>query len=124
MGSVAQGRVQVLLSTEMAARGLDIPRLSHVLNFDPPSSLREYVHRAGRVGRISSLTPGKAGTVVTFVGSDEEAGGMVEMARELRVDLGEIELVGGEAIIKKGVGLSEGKGKLGASNPSVSPLQP
>jgi ATP-dependent RNA helicase DeaD len=97
---VSTGKIQVVLSTEMAARGLDIPRLSHVLNFDPPSSLREYVHRAGRVGRLSSLTPGREGTVITLATGEEEVETMVEMAKELRVNLREVELVNGEAVVR------------------------
>lgn len=69
---ISSGKAQVLLCTEMGARGLDIPRLSHVLNFDLPSGAREYVHRAGRVGRISSLTPNRRGTVVTMAVGDEQ----------------------------------------------------
>jgi ATP-dependent RNA helicase DeaD len=95
---VATGAVQVLLATEMAARGLDVPRLSHVVNFDPPSSLREYVHRAGRVGRLSSKTPGRAGTVVNFVGSDAGAAGVLEMATELGVALDEVTFDMGEPV--------------------------
>jgi ATP-dependent RNA helicase DeaD len=94
---IASGRLQVLLSTEMAARGLDLPRLSHVVNFDMPSSLREYVHRAGRVGRLSSLTPGRAGTVLTFCTSLAEVDTMLEMGKELGVRMGEVRLVAGQA---------------------------
>lgn len=55
LNALSAGRLQVLLSTEMASRGLDFgPRLTHVLNFDPPATPREYLHRAGRVGRIGS----------------------------------------------------------------------
>ncbi len=100
LGAVRSGAHQVLLSTEMAARGLDIPRLSHVFNFDPPTSLREYVHRAGRVGRLSSLTPGRAGTVVTFVDAPEEADALCEMARELGVAMGEVRLESGTAEVR------------------------
>ena len=94
---IAKGRMQVLLSTEMAARGLDLPRLSHVVNFDLPSSLREYVHRAGRVGRLSSLTPGRAGTVITFCASAAEVSAMLEMGKELGVRMAELKLQGGQA---------------------------
>jgi hypothetical protein len=84
IADVSSGKAQVLLATEMGARGLDIPRLSHVLNFDAPSGPREYVHRAGRVGRLSSLTPGRRGTVVTMpVGASQYA----QMLRMLRGDL-------------------------------------
>lgn len=95
---IQSGQNQVLLSTEMAARGLDIPRLSHVVNFDPPSSLREYVHRAGRVGRLSSTTPGKKGTIVSFVTSDREVAAMTAAATELGVQLSELTFEFGEPV--------------------------
>lgn len=60
------GRALVLVATEHASRGLDLPRLSHVVNFDPPRTATSYVHRAGRVGRIGS----PEGLVVSFVEGD------------------------------------------------------
>lgn len=56
------GKVQVLLATEVAARGLDIPGLTHVFNFDLPTDGDHYLHRAGRTGRS-----GQPGTVVSIV---------------------------------------------------------
>jgi ATP-dependent RNA helicase DeaD len=84
---ITSGKAQIMLSTEMAARGLDIPRLSHVLNFDLPHNAREYIHRSGRAGRISSLTPGKAGVVVNFVHTEDELAHMRSIANELKVSL-------------------------------------
>jgi superfamily II DNA/RNA helicase len=55
-------RVKVLVATDVAARGLDIPDVSHVINFDQPQSYDDYVHRIGRTGR-----GGKSGTALTFV---------------------------------------------------------
>jgi ATP-dependent RNA helicase RhlE len=55
-------KVRVLVATDVAARGLDIPNVSHVINFDQPASYEDYVHRIGRTGR-----GGKRGSALTFV---------------------------------------------------------
>ncbi len=55
-------RVRVLVATDVAARGLDIPNVSHVINFDQPTTYEDYVHRIGRTGR-----GGKRGHALTFV---------------------------------------------------------
>ena len=52
------GRAPILVATSVAARGLDIPGVKHVVNFDMPSCIDEYVHRIGRTGRCGNL--GKA----------------------------------------------------------------
>lgn len=56
------GRVPVLVATDVAARGLDISTVTHVINFDVPTSPDVYVHRIGRTGRV-----GRSGRAVTFV---------------------------------------------------------
>jgi superfamily II DNA/RNA helicase len=62
------GNVPVLVATDVAARGLDIEHIAHVVNFDPPAEHKEYVHRTGRTGRA-----GNDGTAVTFVLPDQQA---------------------------------------------------
>jgi len=56
------GELRVLVATNVAARGLDIPEVSHVVNYDMPQNLEEYVHRIGRTARM-----GRDGTAITFV---------------------------------------------------------
>lgn len=55
-------KAKVLVATDVAARGLDIPNVSHVINFDTPQTYDDYVHRIGRTGR-----GGKSGIALTFV---------------------------------------------------------
>ena len=59
-----EGRVKVLVATDVAARGLDIPDVSHVINFDQPNTYDDYIHRIGRTARA-----GKQGKALTFVSS-------------------------------------------------------
>lgn len=56
--------VKVMVATDVAARGLDIPNVSHVINFDTPSTYEDYIHRIGRTGRA-----GASGAAYTFVES-------------------------------------------------------
>ena len=57
-----QSKARVLVATDVAARGLDIPNVSHVINFDTPTTYDDYVHRIGRTGR-----GGKTGSALTFI---------------------------------------------------------
>jgi ATP-dependent RNA helicase RhlE len=66
--SFADGKVQVLVATDVAQRGLDIEGISHVVNYDVPRNPEDYVHRIGRTGRA-----GAEGTAVTFMTGGELA---------------------------------------------------
>jgi len=61
------GRCPVLVATDVAARGLDIPNVLHVINYDMPNSIDDYVHRIGRTGRC-----GNHGTAIAFVNEDNK----------------------------------------------------
>jgi len=60
------GRFKVLVATDIAARGLDIDGIEHVVNYEVPHSADQYVHRAGRTGRAEAT-----GTALTLVAADE-----------------------------------------------------
>ena len=88
------GDVRVLVATDVAARGIDVDGISHVINFDPPEDREGYVHRIGRTGRA-----GRTGVGVTFVASDQ-AGDVGRIASALEAKLsdhpGERDLADGE----------------------------
>jgi superfamily II DNA/RNA helicase len=60
------GKVDVLVATDVAARGIDVERISHVINFDPPADSETYVHRIGRTGRA-----GRTGIGITLIAPDQ-----------------------------------------------------
>jgi len=62
------GKVSTLVATDVAARGLDLDDVTHVINFDPPEEDKGYVHRTGRTGRA-----GRSGTAVTLVLPEQQA---------------------------------------------------
>jgi ATP-dependent RNA helicase RhlE len=74
------GETDVLVATEVAARGLDLERISHVINFDPPADAKAYVHRVGRTGRA-----GRSGSGVTLV-TAEQQGDVGRLAKRLDLD--------------------------------------
>ena len=62
-----EGKTELLIATDVAARGLDIDDISYVINYDMPDDIHTYIHRIGRTGRA-----GKEGIAVSFVTSEEE----------------------------------------------------
>ncbi len=62
LDSFKKGEINILIATDVAARGLDIPDVTHVINYDVPQTYDTYVHRIGRTGRS-----GKKGSALTFV---------------------------------------------------------
>ncbi|MBN1922385.1 MAG: DEAD/DEAH box helicase [Anaerolineae bacterium] len=64
---VRQGKLRFLVATDVAARGIDIPDLSHVILYELPEDIESYIHRAGRTGRA-----GAAGVAISLVGLTEE----------------------------------------------------
>ena len=62
LSKIRKGDLRFLVATDVAARGLDIPQLSHVIQYEPPEDPESYVHRAGRTGRA-----GAAGVAFSLV---------------------------------------------------------
>ena len=73
------GRIDTLVATDVAARGIDVSGISHVINFDPPADREGYVHRIGRTGRA-----GQTGVGITFFGS-EHVRDLQKIADQLRL---------------------------------------
>ena len=63
MSATREGRLRFLVATDVAARGIDISHLTHVINYDFPETAEQYVHRTGRTGRA-----GRTGTAIALVG--------------------------------------------------------
>jgi ATP-dependent RNA helicase DeaD len=63
---VRKGTLRFLVATDVAARGLDVPELTHVIQYEPPDEIENYIHRAGRTGRA-----GASGTAISLVNSGE-----------------------------------------------------
>ena len=61
LNAFRDGQVKLLIASDVAARGLDIPNVSHIFNFDVPTHSEDYVHRIGRTGRA-----GRSGTAITL----------------------------------------------------------
>lgn len=68
------GQKDVLVATDIAAKGLDFPDIQHVINFDMPSEIENYVHRIGRTGRC-----GKTGVATTFINKNVEESALLDL---------------------------------------------
>jgi len=80
LASFESAKVSTLVATDVAARGIDVDRISHVINFDPPEDRDAYVHRVGRTGRA-----GRDGIGITFH-SAAERGKIAGLADELGIE--------------------------------------
>jgi ATP-dependent RNA helicase DeaD len=78
-------RVKLLVATDIAARGLDIEHVTHVINFDVPASSEVYVHRIGRTGRV-----GRTGRAITFV-TPAQRDEIARIERDVKTTIGEWE---------------------------------
>src|SRR6185503_12660809 len=86
IANLKDGSVDILVATDVAARGLDVERISHVLNYDIPNDNESYVHRIGRTGRA-----GRSGQALLFV-SPRERHMLKSIERATRQPLTEMQL--------------------------------
>jgi superfamily II DNA/RNA helicase len=92
LSAFRNGKLQLLIASEVAARGLDIEGLPMVINYDPAFDSEHYVHRAGRTGRM-----GRSGIVLSIV-DETQIFIMRKFARELGIELPERVLFGGKVL--------------------------
>jgi len=85
MISFKDHRVRLLVATDIAARGLDVDHVTHVINYDVPNSSETYVHRIGRTGRV-----GRTGRAITFVTPDQKDE-IARIERDVNTKIGEWE---------------------------------
>jgi ATP-dependent RNA helicase DeaD len=84
--NIKNGKLDILVATDVAARGLDVERISHVINYDIPYDTEAYVHRIGRTGRA-----GRAGDAILFVAPRERRLlRAIEQATRKKIDLMEL----------------------------------
>ncbi|WNB93772.1 DEAD/DEAH box helicase [Bacillus sp. NEB1478] len=113
-----RGKIPVLLTTDVATRGLDIPDVTHVVHLELPEDVKQYVHRSGRTGRM-----GKEGTVVSLV-TKAELSSVKKWTTKLNVPLQKQVLKEGQVLIRdeqtKPNNQSQGKSKLQNLKPNFS----
>lgn len=92
LGRVRAGTLRFLVATDVAARGIDIPELSHVFQYEPPEDPEAYIHRAGRTGRA-----GAAGEAVTLISAAERSE-LRSIAQRFKIDMIERDLPSDEDV--------------------------
>ena len=93
MQNFRDGKVRLLIATDVCGRGLDVSGISHIINYDIPEYHDDYVHRVGRTGRLSSAVKGWA---VTFV-TREQGEHLTNIEKRINTMLPEYKMVGYEA---------------------------
>lgn len=94
LGRVRSGNLRFLVATDVAARGIDIPDLSHVILYEPPEDPEAYIHRAGRTGRA-----GASGEAISLVSSREQMD-LVRIGKRFNIELLERPLPSDEDVEK------------------------
>lgn len=84
--SFRKAELQILVATDIVARGIDVEGVTHVINYDIPDSVDSYIHRIGRTGRIGNL-----GMAITFV-TDRDREDFALIKRKLKADIGQKEM--------------------------------
>lgn len=93
--SYKKGEFPLLVTTGLAARGLDIEEVTHVVHYDLPESLDDFVHRSGRTGR------GNANGMVLALVTDQDLKHLKTLAKQMGVEMEAMEIYRGEVILKR-----------------------
>jgi len=116
LASFRNGQAPVLICSDVAARGIDVPRLPVVVNFDPPATLAQYTHRLGRTGR-----QGAPGTVISLLKADGPSRAFAAEVRRLFVRVDEPLPDAIRNLLDDGTSVGEAEGS--ASSLAVQPVQ-
>ena len=84
---VREGKLRLLVATDVAARGIDIPELSHVFQYEPPDDTESYIHRAGRTARA-----GASGVAISLTASFDERRQMERISKRYSIPMEERKL--------------------------------
>jgi len=93
LGRFRAGVIQIIVATDIAARGIDVEGITHVINLDLPKTIENYVHRVGRTGRA-----GRAGLAISLV-TPQEIRRITELSHRLKVDIAEQQVPSNAQII-------------------------
>ena len=104
LGQFRTGEVKVLVATDIAARGIDVPEITHVINYDLPDEPEAYVHRIGRTARA-----GRTGIAITLYDPVEERGKMRDVERVTRQSLVDHPAGGGRGAPRANTGGGRGR---------------
>jgi ATP-dependent RNA helicase DeaD len=91
---VRKGTLRFLVATDVAARGIDLPELTHVIQYEPPEDPEAYIHRAGRTGRA-----GSSGTAISLVNTGERSG-LLNIGKRFTISFQERSLPGDEDVAR------------------------
>jgi ATP-dependent RNA helicase DeaD len=92
LDDLRSGKAQILIASDLAARGLDIKGVTHVFNLDVPAQSKDYLHRVGRTGRV-----GEKGVAVSLI-TDQELGRIKRFERELGITVSPVTLSKGKVL--------------------------
>ncbi len=93
MSRLRSGELRFLVATDVAARGIDVPNLSHVILYQPPEDPEAYIHRAGRTGRV-----GASGKAITLVAGIEETFSIQHVTKRFGIDMEKVEVPSNEDV--------------------------